>query len=287
LEKISLRAPAKINIYLFIVNKRGDGYHNIESLMQAVDLYDDITLEKSDSIELSCSDPSLPPDLENLAFKAAARLQSRYYFPGVKIELVKNIPSGAGLGGGSSDAAFILRGIIKLYGLRPTAQELTEIAASVGSDVPFFLTRGQALVEGRGEVVRPVNLPLNYEVIVVSPPISISTAEVYGGINLNLTRKDRFRLLSKRMNLSKLMRASREFRNDLENVVISKYPDLANIRRSLLGTGAFLSLMTGSGSSFFGLFAANARPTGRFDHLKERGYKIFCCKPVLLPPTLS
>ena len=287
MEKISLRAPAKINIYLFVIDKREDGYHNIESLMQAVDLYDEITLEKSESIELSCSDPGLPPDIENLAFKAAAQLQSRYYFPGVKIDLVKKIPSGAGLGGGSSDAAFVLRGLIKLYGLRPTAQELTEIAVSVGSDVPFFLTRGQALIEGRGEVVRPVKLPLNYEIVIVSPPISISTAEVYRGLNLNLTCKNRYRLLSKRMDLSKLMRASRECRNDLEDVVVSKYPDLANMRRSLLGTGAFLSSMTGSGSSFFGLFAASARPTGRFDYLKERGYRIFYCKPVLLPSTLS
>jgi 4-diphosphocytidyl-2-C-methyl-D-erythritol kinase len=287
LEKISLKAPAKINLFLYVINRRPDGYHNIESLMQAVDLYDEVTLEKSDTIEISCSDPSLPANEENLAFKAAARLRDRYYFPGVRIGLLKNIPSGAGLGGGSSDAAFVLRGLIKLYGLRPAPEDLTEIAASVGSDVPFFLTRGQALIEGRGEVVKPVRLPLNYGIVIVTPPISISTAEVYGRAKLGLTSRAGNLLLSKRIGISKLMRASSEFRNDLENIVISHYPDLAEVKRSLLGTGAFYCSMTGSGSSFFGLFAGGTEPVAEFDTLKEREYRVFVCKPILLPPTLT
>ncbi len=117
MEKISINAPAKINLYLNVLRKRDDGYHEIETLMQAVDLYDKITLEKSDQIELSCSDPALPQNDENLAFKAAALIQREFPFPGVKIGLEKAIPSGAGLGGGSSDAAAVIRGLCRLYSL--------------------------------------------------------------------------------------------------------------------------------------------------------------------------
>lgn len=286
MEKISLKAPAKINLYLYVLGKRPDGYHDIESLMQAIDLCDEITLEKSDTIELTCSDPSIPSGPENLAFKAAALLQSRFYFPGVRINLVKNIPSGAGLGGGSSDAAFVMRGILRLYGLQPSADELSEIAASVGSDVPFFLTRGQALIGGRGEIVKPMILPLGYEVVVVSPPISVSTAEVYGSVKLGLTSRSGHHLLSINIDLSRLMRASEKFRNDLEEIVISKHPDLVDLKRSLLGTGAFMSSMTGSGSSFYGLFARGTSPIETLKDLEERGNKIYFCKPILLPPAL-
>jgi 4-diphosphocytidyl-2-C-methyl-D-erythritol kinase len=147
-DKISLNAPAKINLYLQVLGKRPDGYHEIDSLMQAIDLYDHITIEKSDSIELECDDPSIPSDSSNLAFKAAALLQRAAYFPGARIILKKRIPSGSGLGGGSSDAAFVLRGLSQLYNLDLSAEQKKEIAGEIGSDVPFFLSSGQAIVEG-------------------------------------------------------------------------------------------------------------------------------------------
>lgn len=284
MEKIVLKAPAKINLYLNVIGKRADGYHDIESLMQAVDLCDNILLERSDTIELSCSDPLMPPGEGNLAHKAAKLLQSRFYFPGVRIELSKNIPSGSGLGGGSSDAAFVLRGLIALYGLKPSRAELAEIAADIGSDVPFFLTGGQALISGRGEIAASVDLSLDYEVVIVIPNLSISTAEIYGNLILDLTKRTRYSLLSKRIDLSRLMRISEEFRNDLENVTTSLYPDLAKIRGLLEGTGAFFVAMTGSGSSFFGLFARGARPRNLPDDLVEHGYRVFQCRPILLPP---
>jgi len=249
-------------------------------------MYDIITLEESDSIELTCDDPSLPSNIGNLAYRAAALLQSRFFFPGVRIELHKSIPSGAGLGGGSSDAAFVLRGLIKLFGLKPDASELTEIAAKIGSDVPFFLGTGQASIEGRGEIVKTVDLPVNYDIIIVKPPQSISTRDVYRQANLGLTRKSPIHLLSKKISLSRLLAMSGEFRNDLEEIVLSRFSDLVYLKRTLLGTGAFLSGMTGSGSCFFGLFVQGTRPCGHFENLEERGYSVFCCRPILLPPTL-
>ena len=189
MDKISLKAPAKINLYLRVLGKRNDGYHQIETLMQAIDIYDEITLERSDTIEITCDDPSLPLDESNLAFKAASALQDRFYFPGVKIDLKKRIPSGAGLGGGSSDAAFVLRGLCRLYGLFPTPEEILEIAAGIGSDVPFFLSGGQAQVTGRGEIVRSIHLPNHYDIVVIIPPITTSTAEVYSDLRIDLTKK--------------------------------------------------------------------------------------------------
>lgn len=284
MEKVLVKAPAKINLYLRVIRKRPDGYHDIESLMQAIDLYDELALEKSDVIGLYCDDPTLPADESNLAYKAAAMLQSRFFFPGVRMELAKRIPRGAGLGGGSSDAAFVIRGLCRLYGLKPEASELLEMAAAVGSDVPFFLSGGQALVTGRGEIVRPVGLPLGYLVLVAVPPLSISTADVYEKQRINLTKKGSMSLLEKRINLSRLVSLMNELKNDLEDIVLSVFPELGELRRSLLGSGALYSSMSGSGSAFFGVFPRGARLDRAIESLKGLGCRVFQCRPILLPP---
>jgi 4-diphosphocytidyl-2-C-methyl-D-erythritol kinase len=284
LEKLSIKAPAKINLYLEVLRKRADGFHEIESLMQAVDLYDKLYLEKSNAIELTCSDPNLSTDINNLVFRAATALQDRFPFPGAKIKLIKKIPMGAGLGGGSSDAAYALRGLCQLYGLRPSFEEISEIAASIGSDVPFFLSSGQALIKGRGEIIEPVTLTLDYEIIIISPSIAISTAEAYGNIKIDLTKERIGPLIKSRINFSDLLRLARYFRNDLEEVALTKNPELAQLKRSLLGSGAFYSSMTGSGSSFYGLFSIKTIKQEMLENLIEQGVKVFRCKPILLPP---
>ncbi len=284
MEKISVKAPAKINLYLQVLAKRADGFHEIESLIQAIDLCDEITLEKADDIHLTCSDPSLPADKNNLAYRAADAMRGRFQLPGAKIDLVKLIPSGSGLGGGSSDAAFVLRGLCKLYGLHPSLDELSDIAASIGSDVPFFLTSGQALATGRGEILKPVSLPLDYEVAILSPSISISTAEIYKLAKINLTNRSFGHLFNAGIDFSGLLRLADDFRNDLEEVAITKYPYLNHLKQSLLGSGALVSSMTGSGSSFFGLFKQGAEKPDELENLSERGVKVFWCKPILLAP---
>lgn len=284
MDKVSLKAPAKINLYLRVLGKRDDGYHEIESLMQAVDIYDEITLEKSDTIEIACDDPLLPADESNLGFKAASALQDRFYFPGVKIDLVKRIPSGAGLGGGSSDAAFVLRGLCRLYGLSPGPEEILEIAAGVGSDVPFFLSGGQAQVTGRGEIVRSIHLPTRYDIVIIVPPITTSTAEVYGRLKIDLTKKGEPILFEKRIEASRFSRLMKRFSNDLEEAVLSKFPELTKLKGILLESGADCSSMTGSGSAFFGLFL---RADGRVAEIRKRlslEHRIFYCRPILLRP---
>jgi 4-diphosphocytidyl-2-C-methyl-D-erythritol kinase len=284
LDKISLKVPAKINLYLRVLGKRDDGYHEIESLMQAVDIYDEITLERSDAIEITCDDPSLSRDESNLAFKAAAVLQDRFYFPGVKIDLAKRIPSGAGLGGGSADAAFVIRGLCSLYGLAPEPDEILEIAADIGSDVPFFLSGGQAQVSGRGEIVRSIRLPDQYEIIVIVPPITTSTAEIYNDIRFDLTKDRDPILLEKKISVSRLSSLVKRFSNDLEEAVLSKFPELAELKETLMESGAVWCSMTGSGSAFFGLFLQADNKALDIRKRLSPEYKVFYCRPILLRP---
>ncbi len=284
MDKISLKVPAKINLYLRVLGKRDDGYHEIESLMQAVDIYDEITLERSDAIEITCDDPSLSRDESNLAFKAATALQDRFYFPGVKIDLVKRIPSGAGLGGGSADAAFVLRGLCRLYGLTPAPDEILEIAADIGSDVPFFLSGGQAQVTGRGEIVKSIHLPNHYNIVIIVPPITTSTAEIYNDIKFDLTKDRDPILLKKRISVSRFSSLVKRFSNDLEEAVLSKFPELAELKETLMESGAVWSSMTGSGSAFFGLFLQAGDKAIEIRKRLSPEYKVFYCRPILLRP---
>ncbi|MEE9554750.1 MAG: 4-(cytidine 5'-diphospho)-2-C-methyl-D-erythritol kinase [candidate division Zixibacteria bacterium] len=284
MDEISLKAPAKINLYLKVLGKRPDGYHEIESMMQTIDLYDEIKLEKANSIEIDCNDPSLPSDGSNLAVRAAIALKERFYFPGVKIGLNKRIPHGAGLGGGSSDAAFVLRGLCRLYELSPKSKEILEIASGIGSDVPFFLGNGQAIVGGRGEKVHSIDLPTEYRVILITPPLEISTAEVYGKLKFSLTKKSEPFLLKKKITISRFNKLAKRFYNDLEEVVLGEHPDLAKIKGLLKSNGAVTSAMSGSGSTFFGIFHLGGEVKAEFKGRLTPGTRVFSCKPVVLAP---
>ncbi len=287
MDRISLKAPAKINLYLKVLGKRPDGYHEIESLMQAIDLYDDITLEKSDIIELICDDPALPTDDSNLAVRAAEALQQRFYFPGVKIELRKNIPHGAGLGGGSSDAAFVLRGLCRLYGLAPTPSELALIAARIGSDVPFFLGTGQALVEGRGEIERSVKLPTAYRVLLMVPQLIVSTGEIYGNLRFGLTREKEALLFKKRITISRFQSLLGSFANDLEEAAFREFPELIGLKKDLAAAGADFCQMSGSGSAIFGIFMSGGMEKKTLAERLAPGIRAFECKPVTLQPCFA
>lgn len=282
MDEISLKAPAKINLYLRVLGKRPDGYHEIDSMMQAIDLYDEIKLEKSDSVEIICDDPGIPLDDSNLAVKAAAELKKQFYFPGVKISLHKKIPYSAGLGGGSSDAAFVLRGLCRLYKLSPSPKELLGIASGIGSDVPFFLGSGQALVSGRGETVRPLELPTEYTIILVVPPLEISTAEVYGKLRFSLTKKIEPFLFKKRITVSRFNSLLKRFCNDLEEIVLGEYPDLFEIKSLLRNSGAVFSAMSGSGSAFFGIYPVGGDVKAELERRLVSGTRVYYCRPVIL-----
>ena len=193
----------------------------------------------------------------------------------VRIELKKRIPSQAGLGGGSSDAAYVLRGLCRLYNLNPQVNELLSIAAEIGSDVPFFLSGGQALITGRGENVTAVHLPVDYKLVIVVPPYGFSTKEVYAKVKLNLTENSENHLLVKRINASRFYRMISSFSNDLETAISDKSSGLNDIKNLLVENGAIYTAMSGSGSAVFGIFNEVDKIAARLTKELDDTYKIF------------
>ncbi len=250
---LSLKAPAKINWFLTVLRKRGDGYHDIETLMQCIELYDFIHLSDSEKIEV-VSNLNIPID-DNLVFKAASFLK-RYasYQKGVKIVLEKNIPVSAGLGGGSSDAAYTLLGLNKLWSLSLTVKDLVKLGIEIGSDVPFFLVNTSAFVEGRGEKITPVRIDADIIFLIVKPPISVSSRWAYKNIEILTNKTVDIKLFCQALNNKDFTSLREMLVNDLERVVIKRYPVVREIKKRLLEKGALISAMSGSGPTVFGVF---------------------------------
>lgn len=256
---LSISAPAKINWFLRVADKRGDGYHNIVSLMQCITLQDSIALEKSGDIEVLTN--AAVPVHENLVFKAAMMLKEKTGTEqGARISLNKEIPISAGLGGGSSDAAAVLKGLNQLWRLNLSFNELSELSARLGSDVPFFLGGPSALIRGKGEEVTPVVFKRPYNILLVKPAFGISAAWAYKEFDAcadsqGLTKKDNnIKLFCHALDSGDFSFLSDISVNDLEKVVFKEYPVLGDIKQELLHSGARFSAMSGSGSTVFGVF---------------------------------
>ncbi len=260
---LALRAPAKINWFLKVIGKRDDGYHNIISLIQCISLYDDLVFEHADTIEV-VSSLDMPPD-DNLVYKAASLLKQYIsYRKGAKIVLQKGIPVGAGLGGGSSDAAYTLSGLNMLWGLELNNEELSSIGAEIGSDVPFFFNGPFAIVEGRGEKVSPFKINSSTVLLLVKPTISVSTAWAYASFDKlrmhgepvePLTKKTiDIKLFCQAFKKQDFASLSTMLNNDLEKVIIDKYPVVGEIKNKLLEREVVISAMSGSGPTVFGVF---------------------------------
>ena len=254
---ISLKAPAKINWFLSVLNKREDGYHDIISPLQCVDLFDSLSFEEAEDIQV-LSDMDIPAE-GNLVYKAAALLKSvSSYKSGARIELKKNIPVAAGLGGGSSDAAYTLIGLNRFWGLNFDKGDLMRVAAELGSDVPFFLAGPLALIEGRGEKVTELNTESSLVVLLVKPEVSVSAAWAYNSFKTRLTKKAvDIKLFCQALEGKNFAFLRDEVFNDLEDVVIRKYPVVGELKRMLVQKGALFSLMSGSGATVFGVFHTN------------------------------
>ena len=256
---LQVSAPAKINLFLQVTGKRPDGYHELFTLMSPIKLADEVWLKPSKSgIRISCSDPSLPTDDSNLAYLAAEvfhrQISRRQAIAphGVDITIEKRIPVGAGLGGGSSDAAAVLYGLNKHYGFPFHREDLIEMGLNIGADVPFFIFGEPALATGIGEYLVPYPHLKAYIVLLLYPGICISTAEVYKNLDLGLTNCEK--------KLKDFVLKDRPFDaafhscNDLESVTLAKYPQVEAAKTALSGSGALSVLMSGSGSTVFGLF---------------------------------
>ena len=256
INRISLKAPAKINLFLEILGKRDDGYHEIETVMQEIDLVDNLQFEEiQEGVKLKCNDKNIPSDENNLVCKAANLILNECGIKkGVLISLEKNIPVGAGLGGGSSDAATTLKALNLLWKIGLNDAELMHFAAKLGSDVPFFIKGKTSLCSGRGEKITPIEVKSEMNYLVIFPHINISTATIYRNLKIDLTKK--IIDVSFFLNALKHHKAagiSKLLFNRLEEVIFTTYPDLLDVKK-VLGHYDFCGLsVSGSGSAFFGL----------------------------------
>ena len=269
-----VRSYAKVNLSLDVLGKRPDGYHAIESVMQTISLHDTLTLTLGKpGIRVTCDMPGIPTGEGNLAYQAAAVFFERMEIePALDIEIEKRIPPEAGLGGGSSNAAAVLRVLGSAFSVQRSG--LPELAAQIGSDVPFFLVGGMALVQGRGEIVEPLpDMPTRW-LVIVKPPFGVSTTWAYQRLDeLAATREQP--TASERIR-NCIEKGCRELpgllSNDLELPTIERHPEIGNIKKALIEAGASASLMCGSGSAVFGLFEdmeAATRAQERLSHLGQ------------------
>ncbi len=252
---MTLQAYAKINIGLHILGKRSDGYHDLETIFHEINLFDEIDLEPHKSLEMNADSILVPVDESNLCLKAASILQKeRKIKEGVMIQLRKKIPIGAGLGGGSSDAAAVLRGLNELWKLKLSNQQLRTIAGEIGSDVPFFIEGGNAYASGRGEILDHFSLDIPFWIAVVTPLIHISTTWAYSHLKLQRDGKDSELQSKITKYISNPKKILSLVQNDFEQTTISIYPEIGQLKEKLKEMGAVFSLMSGSGSSVFGFF---------------------------------
>ncbi len=277
---LTLNAPAKINWFLNVSVRRDDGYHDILSLMQCVTLTDLLVFEPSHTLEVITGAPI--PLKDNLVYKAMVLLKeiSRTE-AGARITIDKEIPMAAGLGGGSSDAAFALMGLNRLWDLGLTTFELARIGETLGSDVPFFFHGPVSVIEGRGEIISPLFLHRSCALLLVKPPIDVAAAWAYAEIDKVSSRR---KVLTKKNNNIKLFCQSLERgdfsllatlqENDLEPLVVRRYPIVGDIKRTLLGKGALFSAMSGSGPTVFGVFDSERKAVEAMEHMSPHWCRV-------------
>lgn len=274
--RVVVQAPAKINLFLQVTGRRSDGYHELFTLMAGVSLFDTvrIVLDTPESA-VRCDDPAVPEDAGNLAFRAAERffatLAQRRTFT---VTLTKRIPVGAGLGGGSSDAAAVLLGLNRLCGHPLPHHELSALGLSLGADVPFFLFQRPAVATGIGECLEAYDRLPPHAVLLVYPGIAVSTATVFRNLNLRLTKCQKaLRYFSFR---NGAFDVESQLCNDLETVTFARHPEIAGIKSQLLAAGARGASMTGSGSTVYGLFADRQKARQACDRLRgPQGWRLF------------
>ncbi len=246
--------PAKINLWLEVIRKRNDGYHDISSLMLPISVFDGLSIDirsEDGPVSISCDTPEIPSDERNLAWRAAdLYLKSSGKKAGIDIHLEKRIPSGAGLGGGSSDAGGVLLALNSFFGNALPPGDLEALALKLGADVPFFLHAKPALATGVGEKLEFAGRVPEYPLLLLKPPVSVPTGWVYQNLKLTSNgpqiKLDRFS--AHPWNLAALIV------NDLESVTVARYPVIAELKEWMFGHGALAASMSGSGPTVFGIF---------------------------------
>ena len=281
---MKIKAYAKINISLDIVGKREcDGYHLLKMIMQNIDLYDEISIEKQkEDITISCNKSYVPTDSRNLAYKAASLFKETYNIEdGVHIDITKNIPVSAGLAGGSTDAAAVLKTMNKIFKVNASNEELMELGLKLGADIPYCINGGTALCEGIGEKITALKPFKDKILVLVKPSFGVSTKEVYKAFKL-----DRVRLHPKTENLIEAMEqddlyyVANNMKNLLENVTLRKHNVLIKIKEEMNRYGAVGSMMSGSGPSVFAFFDDMLKAQRCYEKMKENHREVFLTRTI-------
>lgn len=254
-QRLPVLTSAKVNLALDVLGKRSDGYHDIATVMETVDLFDRLTLEAAPTISLETDDPVLPTDERNLIVRAATLLRKGSGVEqGARIRLEKRIPVAAGLGGGSSDAAATLWGLNRLWGLRWPRARLVELAVELGMDVPFFLTGGPALATGRGEHVERLSGTGSYALVLVNPRAPLSTREVYERVPTGWRAEPTgARGVVEALRTRNAAQVGAALTNHLEAFVAPSFPPVTRMKAALMAAGALGAVMSGSGPTVFGM----------------------------------
>ena len=270
--RIMEKAAAKINLTLDVLRKREDGYHEVEMVMAMVDLADRIEMQElpRDTIIISSQAGYIPLDEKNLAFQAAKLIKERYNVKqGVYIHLNKNIPVAAGLAGGSSDAAATLRGLNRLWKLGISREELERLGAELGSDVPYCISGGAAIARGRGEMLEHIGSPPSCWVVLAKPPINVSTADVYGKLDVSAIRQHPCtREMVEAIRNQDFRGICEHLGNVLEEVTMRQHLEVKRLKDCMLKLGADGALMSGSGPTVFGLCAKESRAQRVYNGLR-------------------
>ncbi|MDK2917782.1 MAG: 4-diphosphocytidyl-2-C-methyl-D-erythritol kinase [Candidatus Petromonas sp.] len=271
MDELKLQAMAKINLSLDVLNKRPDGYHNVKMVMQQIGLYDEIYLKKIEKgiiLETDCT--FLPTDISNIAYKAADLVIKKYNIDkGIYIYIKKNIPIAAGLAGGSTDAAAVIKGLNALFQLNLSLKEMLELGTGIGADVPFCILGGGALAEGIGEKLTKINGLRSGWIVLSKPTVSVSTAEAYGSLQLgNIKKRPDTDALVDAIERDNLYDVSKNLCNVFEAGIQKRHPIVKRIKRKMMQYGAMGSLMSGSGPSVFGIFKDYERAKSAYGKLK-------------------
>lgn len=280
---MQVKAYAKINISLDVIGKRNDGYHILEMIMQNIDLYDLITVDKVTSgINIVCNRNYVPVDERNLAFKAAKLFIDSYNINvGVNINIRKNIPVSAGLAGGSTDAAGVLRCMRSIFIPSLSDNDLKDLGVKIGADIPFCIVGGTALCEGIGEIVTPLKPFKDYILVLVKPSFGVSTKEVYTSFDLTKVYKhpDTEKLI-KAMDEGNISVVADNMKNVLENVTVKKHQRLREIKKDILSMDALGVLMSGSGPSIFGFFEDMLKAQSCYDRMKTKYNEVYITRTI-------
>jgi len=275
---IKIKARAKINLSLDVKAKRPDGYHEVCMVMQTIALHDIVCVEKAGrGLEVTCNNPKIPVGSGNIAYRAAQIMMEKYGIDkGIKITIDKRIPVAAGLAGGSTDAAAVLKGINTLFSLGLEQHELMDIGKSIGADVPFCIKGGTVLAEGIGEILTElVPLP-EVSIVLATPKIDVSTAWVYNNLDLNVVRSrpDTCAIINaiEKRDIDTL---AKNMKNVLETVTVSRYRVIDEIKARLVSLGAAGSIMSGSGPSVFGVFTDAQRAKNAYSEMKDDRWDCF------------